>query len=134
MPVPAKQSKKPGISRNVIALGVVSLFTDAATEMIYPLVPIFVTFLGSGALILGVIEGIAETTAAMLKLVSGVISDKTGKRKRLVVIGYGISSLVRPFTGIVSASWQIIFIRMTDRIGKGIRTRSTRRSDRLVNR
>ena len=110
------------ITRNVIALGVVSLFTDAASEMIYPLVPIFVTLLGSSALILGVIEGVAETTAAMLKLISGIISDKTGKRKLLVILGYGISTLIRPFTGAVSTAWQIVFIRMIDRIGKGIRT------------
>ncbi len=110
------------ITRNVIALGMVSLFTDAASEMIYPLVPIFITLLGSSALILGVIEGMAETTAAMLKLISGIISDKLGKRKILVVLGYGISTLSRPFTGIVSAAWQIIFIRVVDRIGKGIRT------------
>ncbi|MBN2412779.1 MFS transporter [candidate division KSB1 bacterium] len=117
-----KNTKKAAIPRNVITLGIVSLFTDAASEMIYPLVPIFVTLLGSSALILGVIEGVAETTAAMLKLVSGIISDKIGKRKLLVVIGYGISTLVRPLTGLVSAAWQIIFVRMTDRIGKGIRT------------
>jgi MFS family permease len=115
-------SKKARITRNVIALGIVSLFTDAASEMIYPLVPIFVTLLGSDALILGVIEGLAETTAAMLKLVSGIISDKIGKRKLLVVIGYGISTLIRPVTGAVSAAWQIVFVRMIDRIGKGIRT------------
>ena len=106
----------------MIALGIVSLFTDAASEMIYPLVPIFVTLLGSSALILGVIEGVAETTAAMLKLISGFISDKTGKRKILVVLGYGTSTLIRPFTGAVSAAWQIVFVRMIDRIGKGIRT------------
>ena len=100
----------------------VSLFTDGATEMIYPLVPIFVSALGSGAVILGVIEGVAETTAAMLKLFSGIISDKLKKRKLLVVIGYSISSLIRPFTGIVSGAWQIVMIRMLDRVGKGIRT------------
>jgi MFS family permease len=116
------RSKKAGITRNGIALGIVSLFTDAATEMIYPLVPIFVTMLGSGAIILGVIEGVAETTASMLKLISGIISDKIGKRKLLVVIGYGISTLVRPFTGAVSAAWQIVFVRVIDRVGKGIRT------------
>lgn len=110
------------IPRNVIALGLVSLFTDAASDMIYPLVPVFVAMLGSGALVLGVIEGVAETTAAMLKLASGIISDKIGKRKLLVVIGYGISTLIRPFTGIVSAAWQIVFVRMLDRVGKGIRT------------
>ncbi len=116
------KSKSGGITRNVVILGVVSLFTDAASEMIYPLVPVFITLLGSSVLVLGVIEGIAETTAAMLKLVSGVISDRIGKRKLLVVIGYGISSLVRPFTGIVASAWQIVFVRMLDRVGKGIRT------------
>ena len=113
---------KNKISLNVIVLGIVSLFTDAASEMIYPLVPIFVAALGSGAVILGIIEGVAETTAAMLKLFSGIISDRLQKRKLLVVIGYTISSLIRPFTGIVSAAWQIVFIRMLDRVGKGIRT------------
>jgi MFS family permease len=115
-----KSSKK--IPRAVIMLGVVSLFTDAASEMIYPLVPVFIAALGSGAILLGVIEGIAETTASMLKLVSGIISDKIGKRKLLVLIGYSISSLVRPFTGLVTSAWQIIIIRMFDRVGKGIRT------------
>ena len=115
-------SGKGKIPNNVIVLGIVSLFMDAASEMIYPLVPIFVAALGSGAVILGVIEGVAETTAAMLKLFSGIISDRLRKRKLLVVIGYMISSLIRPFTGIVSAAWQIVFIRMLDRVGKGIRT------------
>jgi MFS family permease len=110
------------IPRNVVMMGIVSLLTDTASEMIYPLIPIFVSALGSGAVILGVIEGVAETTAAMLKLVSGVLSDKLRKRKLLVAIGYTISSLVRPLTGLVSAAWQIVFVRMTDRIGKGIRT------------
>jgi len=103
-------------------LGMVSLFTDAASEMIYPLVPVFVTMLGSGAIVLGIIEGVAETTAALLKLVSGIISDKIGKRKLLVLAGYTISSLVRPLTGLVSSAWQIVMVRMFDRVGKGIRT------------
>jgi len=110
------------IPLNVTVLGIVSLFTDAASEMIYPLVPIFVAALSSGPVILGIIEGVAETTAAMLKLFSGIISDRLKKRKLLVVIGYSISSLIRPFIGIVSAAWQIVFIRMLDRVGKGIRT------------
>jgi len=115
-------SKKDKIPRNVIMLGIVSLFTDASTEMIYPLIPIFVAALGSGAVILGVIEGVAETTAAILKLFSGIISDKLGKRKLLISIGYSLSSLIRPFTGLVSSAWQIVFIRMFDRVGKGIRS------------
>jgi MFS family permease len=106
----------------VIMLGLVSLFTDAASEMIYPLIPVYVAALGSGAVILGVIEGLAETTSAMLKLISGIISDKTGKRKILVLIGYSISTFFRPLTGIVTAAWQIVIIRMADRVGKGIRT------------
>ena len=114
--------KRSQIPRNVIMLGIVSLFTDSATEMIYPLIPIFVSALGSGAVILGVIEGVAETTAAMLKLFSGIISDKLRKRKLLVVVGYSISSLIRPLTGLVTGAWQIVFVRMMDRVGKGIRT------------
>lgn len=102
-------------------LGIVSLFTDAASEMIYPLVPVFVAALGSGAVLLGVIEGVAETTASMIKLVSGIISDKIGKRKLLVFLGYLISTLVRPLTGLVASAWEIVIIRMFDRVGKGIR-------------
>lgn len=114
--------RKNQIPKVVIMLGIVSLFTDAASEMIYPLVPVFVTALGSGAIILGVIEGVAETTASLLKLLSGILSDRIGKRKMLVLIGYSISSLVRPFTGLASSAWQIIIVRMFDRVGKGIRT------------
>ena len=106
----------------VIMLGVVSLLTDAASEMIYPLVPVYIAALGSGAILLGIIEGVAETTASMLKLLSGIWSDKTGKRKLFVLVGYTISSLVRPLTGVVSSAWQIVFVRMFDRVGKGIRT------------
>lgn len=116
---PLRQAR---ITRNVVALGIVSLFTDAATEMIYPLVPVFITLLGSTPLMLGIIEGVAETTASMIKLAGGIISDKIGKRKPLVILGYGISTLVRPFTGAVSSAWQIVFVRMADRIGKGVRT------------
>jgi len=106
----------------VIMLGLVSLFTDAASEMIYPLVPVFVAALGYGAIILGVIEGVAETTANMLKLISGIIAGKIGKRKLLVLIGYSISTFIRPFTGLVTAAWEIVLVRMFDRVGQGIRT------------
>jgi MFS family permease len=116
---PASDNRIPKV---VIMLGLVSLFTDSASEMIYPLVPVYIAALGSGAVLLGVIEGIAETTASLLKLVSGMISDRIGKRKLLVLAGYTVSSLVRPLTGIVSSAWQIIVIRMFDRVGKGIRT------------
>ncbi len=117
-----ENKNKKSIPKAVIMLGLVSLFTDAASEMIYPLIPVYIAALGSGAILLGVIEGLAETTASMLKLISGIISDRTGKRKLLVLIGYSISSLVRPVTGIVTHAWEIILIRMIDRVGKGIRT------------
>lgn len=110
------------IPQAVIMLGIVSLFTDAASEMIYPLIPVYVAALGSGAILLGVIEGVAETTASMLKLISGIISDKVRKRKVLVLLGYSISSLIRPLTGLVTSAWEIVIIRMFDRVGKGIRT------------
>jgi hypothetical protein len=117
-----ERKKIKRIPQAVIMLGIVSLFTDAASEMIYPLVPVYIAALGSGAILLGVIEGVAETTASMLKLVSGIISDKIGKRKLLVLIGYSISSVIRPLTGIVTSAWEIIIVRMFDRVGKGIRT------------
>jgi MFS family permease len=101
----------------------VSFFTDVSTEMIYPLLPVFLaSVLGANASFIGAIEGVAETTASLLKLVSGWWSDKVGSRKRLVVFGYGLASVVRPFTAMAQTATQVLFIRLTDRIGKGIRT------------
>jgi len=122
MDKPSGKELKKSIPKAVIMLGLVSLFTDAASEMIYPLVPIFVAALGSGAVVLGIIEGVSETTSSLLKLVSGIISDRLGKRKVLVLIGYTISSLIRPLTGLVGSAWHIVIIRMFDRVGKGVRT------------
>jgi MFS family permease len=107
----------------VIALGVVSFLTDLSSEMIYPLLPVFLTAtLGASASMLGVIEGAAESTAALLKLASGWWSDRLSHRKPLVVGGYSLSSLVRPLVAAASTSWQVLAIRVTDRVGKGIRT------------
>jgi MFS family permease len=101
----------------------VSFFTDASTEMIYPLLPVFLaSVLGANASFIGAIEGVAETTASLLKLVSGWWSDKVVSRKKLVVAGYGIASIVRPFTAMTHTASQVLMIRLTDRIGKGIRT------------
>ena len=100
-----------------------SFFTDVSTEMIYPLLPVFLaSVLGANASFIGAIEGVAETTASLLKLVSGWWSDKVGSRKILVVIGYGIATIVRPFTAATHTARQVLAIRLTDRIGKGIRT------------
>ena len=103
-------------------LGLVSLLTDAATEMIYPLIPVYVALLGSGPMILGIIEGVAETTAALLKLITGILSDRIHNRKIFILTGYTISSLFRPITGLVFDAWQIVPVRLVDRIGKGIRS------------
>jgi len=86
-----------GISGNVLILGVVSFLTDFSSEMIYPLLPLFLTtVLGAGPAFLGIIEGVAESTASLLKLVSGIVSDRVRDRKKLVLSGYGLSSCVRP--------------------------------------
>ncbi len=100
-----------------------SFFTDVSTEMIYPLLPIFLAgVLGANASFIGAIEGAAETTASLLKLLSGWWSDKINTRKPLVVAGYLIASIVRPFTALTRSAGQVLAIRVTDRVGKGIRT------------
>ena len=100
-----------------------SLLTDASSEMITPLLPIFLTtVLGASATMLGTIEGLAETVASMLKLASGWWSDRVSRRKPLVLAGYGIASLVRPVIAFATAPWHVLVVRVTDRIGKGIRS------------
>lgn len=112
-----------GIPRNVFALGWVSFFNDLASEMIYPIVPIFLTsFLGVPVAIVGVIEGIAESTASILKVFSGWLSDRFQRRKPFVISGYSLSTLSKIILGL-SYSWPFVLIaRFLDRFGKGIRT------------
>ena len=111
------------LPRTVIALGTVSFFTDLSSEMIYPLLPAFlVTVLGAGAIALGTIEGIAESTAAILKVMSGRWADRMQRRKPLVIAGYGISGLVRPLIGLVLVWPAVVALRFADRIGKGLRS------------
>lgn len=112
-----------GITGNVLILGLVSFFTDVSSEMIYPLLPLFLTgVLGAGPAFLGMIEGIAESTASLLKLVSGVVSDRLHGRKRLVLFGYSISALMRPLIGSATSPLMVLLIRTGDRVGKGVRT------------
>jgi len=119
---PAAPGPRFGLTRPVWLLGLVSLFTDMATEMIYPLLPLFLTkVLKAGPMSLGVIEGVAEAANSVLKVVSGRLADSTGRRKRLVLIGYGISSAIRPFIGVASSWFHVLGIRFADRLGKGIR-------------
>jgi len=112
-----------GITRNVLVLGLVSLLTDVSSEMIYPLLPLFlVSVLGAGPAFLGAIEGVAESTAALLKLVSGVVSDRVRRRKPLVLAGYGLSALARPLVALAATPAFVLGVRFCDRIGKGVRT------------
>jgi MFS family permease len=103
-------------------LGGVSLLNDMATESIYPLLPFFLTtVLGAGAVSLGIIEGAAEAVSSVLKIVSGRLSDRWRRRKPIVVAGYGVSAIARPFIGL-AGSWATVFVlRFIDRVGKGIR-------------
>jgi len=104
-------------------LGWVSLLTDAATEAVYPLLPVFITqVLGGPPVALGIVEGAADATSSILKVVAGRWSDRAGVRKPIVVLGYSLSSLVRPFVAIAT-SWAHVFaIRVADRVGKGLRS------------
>jgi MFS family permease len=112
-----------GISRNVFVLGLVSLFTDIASEMIYPLLPLFLAnTLGVQKSVIGLIEGMAESTASLLKLFSGWLADRTGRYKLLVGLGYGASACSRPLYALVAGPWQVLALRFLDRVGKGIRT------------
>jgi MFS family permease len=111
------------LARNVVILGVVSLLTDASSEMIIPLLPMFLTqVVGAGALTLGWIEGMADTVASVLKLLAGRWSDRMGRRRPLILGGYSLSSAARPLIAFATAPWHILVVRVTDRLGKGLRS------------
>jgi MFS family permease len=115
--------KKSSLPRVVVWLGVVSLLTDVGTEMIYPLLPMFLSdVLHAPRTFIGAVEGAAEATASLLKLISGRIVDRMQRRKPLTVLGYGISSLVRPIVGLATHPWHVLATRVADRVGKGLRS------------
>ncbi|MDD5586560.1 MAG: MFS transporter, partial [Alphaproteobacteria bacterium] len=110
------------IPRGVWALGLVSMLMDTSSEMIFSLLPVFlVSSLGASALAVGIIEGIAEATASITKIFSGVISDFLGKRKALAVIGYGLAALTKPVFALAQTVGWVVGARFVDRVGKGIR-------------
>jgi MFS family permease len=112
-----------GVPPTVKGLALVSLFNDFASEMVYPLLPAFVTrTLGGGPLLLGVLDGASELTSSVVKWASGRLADRPGWRRRLILGGYAVAVLVRPLIAVASAAWQVIGFRVIDRIGKGIRT------------
>ncbi len=111
------------IPRNAFVLGAASLLNDIASEMVAPLLPIFLTVtLGAGPAALGLIEGVAETTSSVLKIISGYISDRLGKRKNIVLAGYSIAAVARPMIAAATSWLHVLTLRFADRVGKGIRT------------
>ncbi len=120
---PPSKERIAGQPRNVFVLGLVSLFNDIGSEMIFSIYPLFLTaVVGAGAEAIGLIEGIAESLSALLKTVSGWISDRTRTRKPLVIAGYSMANIAQPLMGLVSAWQQVLPLRIIDRIGKGVRT------------
>ncbi|MEQ8192105.1 MAG: MFS transporter [Candidatus Eremiobacterota bacterium] len=118
----SEDKKIMGLNRNVFFTGLVSLFMDFSSEMIYPLVPVFLSsVLGVNKSLIGLIEGIAESTASFLKVFSGYLSDRLKKRKLFLITGYGISTLTRPIIAMSCAWWHVLTFRFIDRFGKGIR-------------
>jgi MFS family permease len=108
---------------NVGSLAGTSFLNDTASEMAYPLLPLFlVGILGAGPAFLGVVEGIAESTASLAKLGGGFLSDRVRRRKILVVWGYGLAALARPVLALATAPWHVLTVRFADRVGKGIRS------------
>jgi MFS family permease len=119
----ADRGKIWGLDRNVFWAGVSSFFMDISSEMVYSLVPVFLSsVLNVNKSLIGVIEGIAETTASMLKMFAGWLSDKLGKRKALMVFGYGISTVSRPLLALATSWGMVLGSRFVDRFGKGVRT------------
>src|SRR5262245_63582970 len=111
-----------GLPPNVFWLSVVSFLNDFSSEMIYPLLPQFFLFtLKATAPTLGLMEGIAESTASLLKLGSGWLGDRVPRRKPLVMAGYGLAAISRPLVAAARTPWEVVAIRFADRFGKGIR-------------
>lgn len=107
---------------SVWMLGFVSLLMDVSSEVIHSLLPVFlVTVVGVSAMTVGVIEGVAEATAAIAKVFSGALSDRIGKRKLLVGLGYGLAAVTKPVFPLASTAWEVMAARFVDRIGKGVR-------------
>lgn len=110
------------ISRNVWILSMVSLFTDIASEMLYPVMPVYLKHIGFSILLIGILEGIAEATAGLSKGYFGTLSDAQGKRKPFIIIGYALSGLSKPLMAFFTTPLWIFGVRTLDRLGKGVRT------------
>lgn len=118
----SRSNRAASLPRTVIALGFTSFLTDIGSEMIFPLLPVFLASIGGAATFIGLIEGVADATSSVLKLYSGILADRFGRKKPLVLLGYAIASAARPLIGLALAPWHVLCIRTLDRVGKGIRT------------
>jgi MFS family permease len=107
---------------NVFAISLVSFLNDASSEIVYPFLPLFLALVGASPFAIGLIEGGAEAVSSLLKLFSGYFSDRRGRRKGLVVFGYGLAGLMRPLLAFATSWPQVLFIRLSDRVGKGVRS------------
>jgi len=115
-------SEKFGLNRNVFYMGITSFLTDTASKMIYSVMPLFLMSLGATKTELSIIEGIAESTASVIKAVSGRWSDKIRKNKPFMIIGYALTAILSPLFAIASTPIHILMIRFTERVGKGVRS------------
>jgi MFS family permease len=115
-------SAAPKLPRTVVGLGLVSLFTDTSSEAIFPLLPAFLALIGASNAFIGLIEGAADFVANILKYLTGLMADRRPRMKPLVLMGYGLSTIVRPLVGFAMAPWQVLLVRIGDRVGKGVRT------------
>ncbi|WP_117237060.1 MFS transporter [Thermus sediminis] len=106
----------------VYLLGLVSFLMDVAGEMVYPLLPLFLAGLGATPTAIGLVEGVAEATASLFKVVGGRLSDRTGRRRPFLLLGYGLPALFRPILALAQSPWHVLFYRFLDRTGKGLRT------------
>src|SRR3954463_8278641 len=111
-----KREKGPALHPTVVALAVVSLLHDLAGDMVTPLLPALLATMGSGPAALGLVEGLADATASLLKLASGTFADRVGRLKALTVAGYGVANVLRPLLALASTWWQVLAIRFGDRI------------------
>lgn len=117
-----EEKKILGLTKNVFYTGLTSFLTDTSTKMVYSVMSLFLLSIGASKSMVGLIEGVAESTAAVLKAVSGFWSDKIGKNKPFMIIGYAMTAVITPIYAAVSAPFQVLLLRFAERVGKGIRT------------
>ncbi|WP_243349920.1 MFS transporter [Parabacteroides sp. FAFU027] len=117
-----KSSKLFGLEKNIFYAGLTSFFTDTSTKMVYSVIPLFLLSIGASKTTISLIEGVADSTASLLKAVSGLWSDKLGRNKPFMIIGYGITTLVTPFYALAVRPVQVLVLRFIERAGKGFRT------------